>query len=102
MTSLHIEHAVPDFAAWKRTFDAYAGHRARGGVRAYRISRPIDDPGYAIIDLDFDDPVAATAFLTMLRGLWERVDGTIVIQPRATIVETIEELPTLVASPRAT
>jgi len=91
MATLRIEHAVPDFAAWKRTFDAYAGHRDRGGVRAHRVMRPVDDPGFSMIDLEFDDVAAAQAFLGMLQELWRRVDGTIVVAPRARIVETVEE-----------
>jgi len=91
MTTLRIEHAVADFDAWKRTFDAYAQHRARGGVRRYRVMRPVDDPRYSVIDLEFDDGGAAQAFLAMLESLWRRVEGTLITAPRARIVETIEE-----------
>src|SRR5687768_2051616 len=82
MTTLHIEHVVPDFDAWKRTFDSYATKRAEGGVRSYRVLRPIDDQSYSIVDLEFDDVASAQAFLAMLEQLWARRDGTIIKQPR--------------------
>ncbi len=90
MPTLHIEHAVADYDAWKRTFDAYAEHRARGGVRSYRVMRPVDDPKYAVIDLEFADTAAAQAFLAMLRTLWQRVDGTLIHGPRAHILDTVD------------
>jgi hypothetical protein len=91
MPTLHIEHAVFDFDAWKRTFDSFADQRAHGGVRRYRVSRPVDDPCYAIIDLDFDETAAAQAFLAMLRKLWEHAEGKLIEQPRARIVDTVEQ-----------
>jgi hypothetical protein len=37
MYILRIEHAVPDFAAWKKAFDSGPLGRKRSGVRRYRI-----------------------------------------------------------------
>ena len=55
MPILRIEHPVPDFDAWKQAFDSDPLDRKRSGVRRYRILRSLDDPNYAIVDLEFDD-----------------------------------------------
>jgi hypothetical protein len=90
MTVLRIEHPVPDFAAWKAAFDSDPVGRERGGVTGYRILRPVDDPDYALIDLDFDTADDAEAFLALLRGLWQRVEGEIMREPRARILDVVE------------
>jgi len=90
MHVLRIEHAVPDFAAWKAVFDDDPVGREQGGVRGYRILRPVDDPNYVLIDLDFDDASAAEAFLVKLRELWARVEGRIMENPQARITEVVE------------
>jgi hypothetical protein len=68
-------------------------------VRRYRVFRPVDDPKYVIIDLDFDGATEAQAFLESLRKVWSRVDlspgllreaGVPKTSPRATIVEEVE------------
>jgi hypothetical protein len=93
MFILQIEHPVPDFDAWKKEgFDSDPVGREHGGVRRYRISRPIDDPKYVMIDLEFDSSSEAEAFRTALRGMWGRVQGQFgwTESPRARIVETVE------------
>ncbi|MGH3137478.1 MAG: hypothetical protein ACRDPV_13410 [Gaiellaceae bacterium] len=87
---LRIEHAVPDFAAWKAAFDNDPVGREQGGVRGYRILRPVDDSKYVMIDLEFDDSSAAEVFLVRLRELWARVQGTIMENPQARITEAVE------------
>jgi hypothetical protein len=59
-------------------------------VRGYRILRPIEDPNYVMIDLDFDTVSQAEALLTALRVLWGRVEGQIMMNPQARIVEAVE------------
>ena len=90
MPILQIEHPVPDFDAWKEGFDSDPVGRERSGVRRYRVLRPIDDPNYAMVDLEFDSSREAEAFLAALRELWRRVEGTIMENPRARIVEVVE------------
>lgn len=68
MTTLHIEHAISDFTVWKGAFARFAAARAQAGVRAERVARPVDDQEYVVVDLDFDDPAAASAFLAFLRS----------------------------------
>ena len=89
MVTLRIEHAVPNFDAWKKAFDSDPLQRQRSGVRRYRSFRPIDNPLYVTVDLDFDEESAASAFLARLRELWRRVD--VMREPKAQILEIIEE-----------
>ena len=88
MYVLRIEHPVPDFDAWKRAFDSDPVGRERGGVRGYRVLRPVDDAKYALIDLEFESSDEAEAFLAALRELWGNVD--VMRDPRARIVEVVE------------
>jgi len=89
MYVLQIEHPVPNFDAWKQAFDGDPIGREQGGVRRYRVLRPVDDPHYAIIELEFADGDKAHAFLGRLRELWSRVEGTVIMDPRARIVEMV-------------
>jgi hypothetical protein len=90
MIVLHIEHPVPDYEAWKEAFDADPSLREKSGVRRYRILRAMDDPNYVMIDLEFDTADGAEALLSSLRVIWERVQGTLMSDPRARIVESVE------------
>jgi hypothetical protein len=90
MYILHIEHPVPDFEGWKAAFDSDPVGREQSGVRRYQVLRPVDDDHYAMIDLEFDTEAQAEAMLTALRGLWSRVEGRVMMNPRTRIVEVIE------------
>jgi hypothetical protein len=93
MFVLRIEHPVPDFDAWKAEgFDTDPIGRERGGVRRYRILRPVDDPHFVMIDLEFDTADRAEAFRGELHDMWGRVQerfGWTEI-PRARIVEAVD------------
>jgi hypothetical protein len=39
---------------WKAAFDRNRAGQQQSGVRRYRILRPIDDPNYIMVDLEFD------------------------------------------------
>jgi hypothetical protein len=52
--------------------------------------RPIDDPAYALIDLEFDTQDEAEAMLRSLRELWSRVEGRVMSEARVRIVEVVE------------
>lgn len=67
MPTLHIEHAITDFGVWKGAFDRFAEMRERSGVLRHRILRPVDDPNYVVIDLDFASAGEAEKFLGFLR-----------------------------------
>lgn len=90
MPILRIEHAVPDFDGWKRAFDSDPVGRERSGVRRYQIFRSLDDPSFVMIDLEFDSQAKAEALLTAMRQVWRRVEGQVMWNPQARIVETVE------------
>ena len=54
MGTLRVELQVRDYDLWRGAFARDAGGRQRSGVRRYRIFRPVDDPNYVMVDLDFD------------------------------------------------
>ena len=88
MHILRIEHGVPDYDMWKQTFDTDPLGRKAGGVRRYRILRPVDDAGHVFIDLEFESAGEAEAFHDRLRELWGRVD--VMRDPTARVVEIVE------------
>lgn len=91
MPILRIEHPVPDFGAWKDSFDSDPVGRERSGVRRYRVLRPVDDPNYAMVDLEFGSSSEAEAFRAALLGLWRRVEAEgLIASPQARIVEAVE------------
>lgn len=90
MPILRIEHSVPDFDGWKRAFDSDPVDRKKSGVRRYQVLRSIDDPTYVMIDLEFDTQSEAEALLAAMREVWSRVQGKLVLDPQARIVETVE------------
>lgn len=67
MPTLHIEHAIIDFELWNTAFERFAQHRREAGVRQHRIHRPVDDPKYVVVDLDFDTADEAQRFLEFLQ-----------------------------------
>jgi hypothetical protein len=85
---LRIEHAVPDYDAWKTAFDGDPVRRQEAGVRRYRVLRPTDDPNYVMIDLEFDTAAEAEGMLVALRDLWSRVD--VMRDPHARVVEAVD------------
>ena len=87
MPILRIDHPVPDFDAWKQEFDRDPVGREQGGVRRYRIVRPIDDPKYTMVDLEFASSSEAEAFRTALGDVWRRMG---IENPGARIVEVVE------------
>jgi hypothetical protein len=88
MVTLRIEHAVPGFEAWKKAFDSDPLQRKRSGVRRYRVSRPVDDPKYVLVDLEFDTAADAERMLGRLREMWQTV--TVMREPRTRILESME------------
>ena len=50
----------------------------------------MDNPNYVMIDLEFDTMKAAEALLAAMRLIWGRVEGTIMSDPKARIVEAME------------
>ena len=92
MTILHIEHPIRDFDTWKKAFESDPIGRERSGVRRYQILRPVDDPNYVMIDLEFDSSRAAEALLAALRELWQSPAAMSALagSPQTRIVEVVE------------
>ncbi len=90
MYILRIEHPIPNYDSWKRAFDSDPVGREKSGVRRYSILRPLDDPNYVLIDLEFDTASQAEQLLAAMRVVWGRVEGTIMMNPQARIVEQVE------------
>lgn len=66
MTTLRIEHPINDFRVWRAAFDGFADVRSRAGVQKSTIRRPVDDPLYVMLDLEFDTAGGASTFATFL------------------------------------
>ena len=91
MVTVQIEHPIRDYDSWRVAFDRDPARREAAGVRRYRVYRPVGDPHYVLVDLDFDTSDGAERFVTTMRGIWQQVEGTLIEGPRARIVECIEE-----------
>ncbi|MCB9419741.1 MAG: hypothetical protein H6667_08050 [Ardenticatenaceae bacterium] len=90
MYILRIEHPILNYDGWKQAFDNDPVGREKSGVRRYQILRPVDDPNYVMIDLEFDTVNQAEALLAAMRVVWGRVEGTIMMNPESRIVEAVE------------
>lgn len=90
MVILQIEHFVHNFDAWKKAFDSDPVNRKQAGVRLYRVLRPVDNPNYAIVELEFDSIEKAEGLLAGMREVWRGVQGTIIESPQVRIVEVLE------------
>lgn len=94
MATLQIEHAISDFDVWKGAFERFSAGRNRAGVRHYRVRRPVSEPNYVMIDLDFDNSDQAAAFLEVLhREVWRSREASpaLVGTPQTRIVEVALE-----------
>jgi hypothetical protein len=90
MATLHIEHPITDYETWRSAYNRFAEARTHAGVAAERVMRPIDDPAYVFIELDFATAAAASAFLRFLESqVWTSADHApaLVGRPRTTILE---------------
>jgi hypothetical protein len=89
---LQIEHPVRNFETWKSAFDGGQERRQAGRVRRYRVYRPVDDPKYIAVDLEFDSRDEAEAFKLGLEEMWRSPQAAQVLGgiPRARIVDIVE------------
>jgi hypothetical protein len=87
---LQIEHKVPNFDGWKKAFENDPINRKKSGVHRYKIFRPIDDPNYVIIDLEFDNLREAEDTLAALNNLWLKVEGKVMMNPQTRILDLVE------------
>jgi hypothetical protein len=92
MVILRIEHKVPEYDGWKQAFDSDPADRRGSGVRRYQIMRAVDDPNYVLIDLQFETTGEAERLLAAMRQIWQRVQGDVIFEPAARIVETVADI----------
>jgi hypothetical protein len=90
MTILQIEHPVSSFESWREAFDADPINRKECGVNHYLVFRPIEDPNYVIIHLGFDSLSDARDTLEKLEQLWQKLDGSILINPQTRLLDIAE------------
>ncbi|WP_226761112.1 hypothetical protein, partial [Arthrobacter sp. SO3] len=91
MYTLQIEHAIKDFGMWKTAFDRDPVNRAASGVTAHRISRPVEDPNYVVVELDFARQAEAESLLANLRtNVWTSAAAAPALQgaPTTRILES--------------
>jgi hypothetical protein len=91
MITLHIEHPITDYGTWRGAFDAFAQARHSAGVIAERIARPVDDPCYIVVALDFESTERAAAFRQFLATqVWSSPTASPGLNghPRTSILET--------------
>jgi hypothetical protein len=93
MVTVRIEHPITSFERWKEAFDRDPVDRRGSGVRRYQILRPVDDPEFIMIDLDFDTRSEAASFVSAMRRVWASPQAAPALggSPRATIAEAVDE-----------
>jgi hypothetical protein len=94
MYTLSIEHAISDFPTWKQAFDRFQAARDKAGVLGQRVRRPIDDPHYLVIELDFDALENADSFRQFLHDVvWVNRDASPALlgAPTTRILQPAEE-----------
>ena len=64
----------------------------QSGVRRHRIFRPVENPDYVIIDLEFDEVNNAKTTLKSLQKLWSDVEGKAIFNPLAQILNVEEAI----------
>jgi hypothetical protein len=93
MATLRIDLEVKDYDLWWEAFGKDAGGRGRHGARRHRIFRTVSDDHRVTLDIDFDTPSEADAFLTILRDdVWSSTDKAPakIGMPSAQIIDLLE------------
>lgn len=90
MFTLSIEHAISDLPTWKQAFDRFGEAREKAGVLSHRVRRPVGDPHYLVIELDFEAQEGAESFRQFLHSVvWANPDASpaLVGAPQTRILE---------------
>jgi hypothetical protein len=90
MPIVQIEYAVRDFEAWKTAFHNGPANRKEAGVQRYRILRPVGDPHYVIVEVEFESTEEARAFIDAMQDVWDSLAYKVIESPRARIVDAFE------------
>ena len=92
MPTLQIEHSISGFGTWSAAFSRLSERRQHEGVTHERVSRPIDDPHYVVIGLDFRTVEAAQRFREFLQTqIWASSERSpaLVGAPRTQILDVV-------------
>jgi len=90
MFILQIEHRVSSYEGWKKAFDADPMNRKKMGVTRYQVCRQEEEPDNIVIDLYFDSMQNLQIMLAALQNLWKKVDGTVMTNATARILNIKE------------
>ncbi|TPM16753.1 cyclase [Mesorhizobium sp. B2-3-5] len=63
MTTLFVRHAVSDYKAWRKVYDAFAPVQKASGVKAESVYQVADDPNDVTVTHDFANAADARAFI---------------------------------------
>ena len=91
MFILQIEHAVPDYANWKKAFDGDPVDRKKMGVKQFEIFQRSGDLNYVIINLWFESLVQAEEAVVQLRRLWAGAGARFILNPQIRILNRVEQ-----------
>jgi hypothetical protein len=92
MATLHIEHAISDLETWIDAFDRFEDARKGAGVLAQRVSQPVDDDKYIVVQLDFESEAEADQFRGFLENrVWSNPDASPALEgePRARVLRDV-------------
>ncbi len=90
MVTLHIEHPITDYGTWRAAFSRFSTARVHAGVVGERVTRPVDDPRYIVVALDFDSVEQAVSFREFLEThVWSSTAASpgLAGRPRTAILE---------------
>ena len=90
MIVLQIEHNVSSYDGWKKAFDSDPINRKKSGVKRYQVYQSVEDPNYVVVDLYFDSPEESASALNALQKLWTKVQGTVMVNPKARMLNVRE------------
>lgn len=78
---------------WKAAFDRDPIDRHGLGVRRHRVFRPVDDPNYVVVELEFETMNEAEACRAALGELWRSRTAAPALlgSPRTRIVDPVED-----------
>jgi hypothetical protein len=77
MATLHIEHSISDLDTWLGAFTKFDEARKKAGVRAQRVSQPVDNDKYIYVALDFDSVEEAERFKSFLEtNVWASAEAS--------------------------
>ena len=90
MPTLQIQHEITDFVTWSNAFGQFADARKGAGCLSERVRRPVDQPDYVVVDLEFATVEEAEGFLGFLRQVvWSIADNSpaLVGEPLARVLQ---------------